>query len=239
MTFLLSNDDGIDAPGIAALATALKHLDRLGQTSQMVVAPDRQYSGCGHQVTVDRPIAVTQRDSHHYAVSGTPADCIRLALSQFCPKPSWILSGINAGGNLGVDAYISGTIAAVREGAMQGIPGIAISQYHDRQKPWDWEQSTQLTTRVLAKLLEWGCDPGTFWNVNLPHLADQQEGKTLEQAIPDLVMCAASTSPLPVNYRQTPDGYWYYGDYQSREALAGTDVATCFAGNIAIVRMAV
>jgi 5'-nucleotidase len=229
MTYLLSNDDGIDAPGIAALASALDHL---GKSSQIVVAPDRQYSGCGHQVTVDRPIAVDPRDASHYAISGTPADCIRLALHQLCPHPCWILSGINAGGNMGVDAYISGTLAAVREGAMHGIPGIAISQYRDRYKPLDWERSTQLTMRVLGHLFDWGCDRGTFWNVNLPHLADEVEE-------PDLVVCKASTSPLPINYQQTPEGYLYQGDYQSREALPGTDVAACFAGKIAIVRVAV
>lgn len=229
MIYLLSNDDGIDAPGIAALAAAL---DRLGKSSQIVVAPDRQYSGCGHQVTVDRPIAVAQRDANHYAISGTPADCIRLALDRICPHPGWILSGINAGGNLGVDAYISGTLAAVREGAMHGLPGIAISQYRDRHKPLNWERSTQLTRRVLDYLLDQGCDRGTFWNVNLPHLADETEE-------PEMVVCEASTSPLPIRYQQTPEGYLYQGDYQSREALPGTDVAACFTGQIAIVRVAV
>jgi 5'-nucleotidase len=229
MTYLLSNDDGIDAPGLAALTAAL---GSLGIASPVIVAPDRQYSGCGHQVTVDRPIVVDRRDPQHYAISGTPADCIRLALHEFCPKPAWILSGINAGGNLGVDAYMSGTLAAVREGAMHGIPGIAISQYRDRTKPLNWERSTQLTTRVLRDLLAWGCDRGTFWNVNLPHITEEADE-------PEVVICAASTSPLPIRYQSTPEGYGYQGDYQSREALPGTDVAVCFAGKIAIVQLKV
>lgn len=229
MTYLLSNDDGIDAPGLAALTAAL---EPLGISSPVIVAPDRQYSGCGHQVTVAQPIAVDVRDSQHYAISGTPADCIRLALHQLCPHPSWILAGINAGGNMGVDAYISGTLAAVREGAMHGIPGIAISQYHDRAQPLNWARSAQFATRVLRDIFEWGCDRGTFWNVNLPHLADETEE-------PEIVICKASTSPLPIHYQQTPEGYLYQGNYQSREALAGTDVAACFAGKIAIVRVVV
>ena len=120
MTIILTNDDGIDAPGIQALLQAVS-----GKT--IMVAPLGQLSGCGHQVTAHSPIHVDRRSEVEYAVGGTPADCVRIALHHVCAKPDLVLSGINAGGNLGVDVYISGTVAAVREAAMHGIPGVAIS----------------------------------------------------------------------------------------------------------------
>jgi len=229
MTFLLSNDDGIDAPGIAAMADALAIL---GHSAPVTVAPDREQSGCGHRVTTRTPIVVETRDDRHHAVSGTPADCIRLALHQFCPRPSWVLAGINAGGNMGVDAYISGTLAAVREGALHGVPGIAISQYRNRQKLDNWQRTTAMAARVLEILLDRPCDRGTFWNVNLPHLDDDAPD-------PEIVFCEASTSPLPLDYQVMPEGYQYQGNYQQREATPGTDVAVCFSGHIAIVQLSV
>ena len=116
MTIILTNDDGIDAAGIRALATAVNG-------NSIFIAPNTQYSNCGHQVTTDQPIQVERRSSLEYAVFGTPADCIRLAIYQLCPQISWVISGINHGGNMGVDVYISGTVAAVREAAFHGIPG--------------------------------------------------------------------------------------------------------------------
>ena len=107
MTFLLTNDDGIDAPGIQALYEAL---DRQG----VWVAPILQHSGWGHRVTTDVPITVEQRGTDRYAVHGTPADCTRLGLMHFYPDTEWVIAGINAGGNLGIDMYLSGTVAAVR-----------------------------------------------------------------------------------------------------------------------------
>ncbi|MGD1902916.1 MAG: 5'/3'-nucleotidase SurE [Geitlerinemataceae cyanobacterium] len=227
MTFLLSNDDGIDALGIAAMADALT---QLGHTAPVFIAPDREQSGCGHRVTTRTPIAVETRDDRHHAISGTPADCVRLGLHALCPEASWVLSGINAGGNMGVDIYLSGTLAAVREGAMHGVPGIGISQYLNWQKPMNWEKTTAMAVRVLAALLDRGCERGTYWNVNLPHLDDGAPE-------PELVFCQSSTSPLLLDYRVAAEGYQYQGNYQMREALPGTDVATCFAGNIAIVKL--
>jgi 5'-nucleotidase len=197
-----------------------------------VIAPDRQYSGCGHQVTTHRPIAWKQLDARTYAISGTPADCIRLALFDLCPSPSWILSGINAGGNLGVDAYISGTLAAVREGAMSGIPGVAISQYCDRSAPVNWDIAQQWTSQVLTLLWSKDHQPGTFWNVNLPHWQGDNHH-------PDIIFCEPSTTPLPLDYAKTEAGYQYQGVYQKRVRSPGTDVDFCFAGNIAVTRLSV
>ncbi len=121
---ILTNDDGWDAPGLAALARAAKGL---GQCH--VVAPIGPISGCGHRVTTHAPIAVARPKEGCVSVAGTPADCVRLALHHLVPRPTWVLSGINAGGNLGTDVHYSGTVAAVREAAIHGVPGIALSHY--------------------------------------------------------------------------------------------------------------
>src|SRR5262245_38460098 len=110
MKLLLTNDDGIDAPGIQALVQAAQALGE-----PVVVAPMQAHSGCSHRVTTEEPIRVQQRSPSSYAVEGTPADCVRLALHSIAPETTWVLSGINAGGNLGADVHISGTVAAVRE----------------------------------------------------------------------------------------------------------------------------
>jgi 5'-nucleotidase len=126
-TLLLTNDDGIDAPGIAALAEAVE-----GLGVRKVVAPFGPYSGCGHVVTTHKPLVVTTRPDGRHAVEGTPADCVRLALHHLEPAFDWVVSGINAGGNLGTDVHHSGTVAAVREAVIHGRPGIAVSQYMAR-----------------------------------------------------------------------------------------------------------
>lgn len=128
MKIVLTNDDGIDAPGIKALGEAISG-------EKIWIAPEKEYSQCGHQVTTNQGIKVEKRSEIEYAIGGTPADCIRLAVSHLCPDLSWVISGINSGGNMGVDVYISGTVAAVREAAIQGIPGIALSQYRKKENP--------------------------------------------------------------------------------------------------------
>jgi len=233
LTIILTNDDGIGAPGIEALRSAITE-------ETIVVAPDRQYSGCGHQVTTQSSIRVEQRSPKDYAVSGTPADCTRVAIAQLCPQIDWILSGINSGGNMGVDEYISGTVAAVREAAFHGINSIAISQYRQGKRipgrleksEIDWEGAKRRTQKVLEKLMSRPCEPGTFWNVNLPALdPDDRE--------PEIVFCRPSIRPLPLNYRIEGEYFTYVGSYQNRERTPGTDVDICFGGNIAISQLSV
>ncbi|MGK7934560.1 MAG: 5'/3'-nucleotidase SurE [Xenococcaceae cyanobacterium] len=223
MTIILTNDDGIDAPGIKALKQAVN-----GQS--MIVAPTQQHSGCGHKVTTRRPLQLQCRSPHEYAVDGTPADCTRIALTHIANDVEWVLSGINAGGNLGIDVYISGTVAAVREAAIHGIPGIAISHWIKKPLVIDWEIATQWTTRVLDKLRYHPLPTGSFWNVNLPHLEPGAKE-------PEIVLCQPSTDPLPVNYRVEQDLYYYHGEYAQRDRSPHTDVDVCFAGNIAVTQI--
>ena len=129
MHVLLTNDDGIDAPGLAALEGALSALATVS-----VVAPQQCYSGCGHRVTSHHAVRVEQLAERRFKVHGTPADCTRLALAELAPDVDWVVGGINDGGNLGVDVLMSGTVAAVREASWLGKPGIAISQFARRDR---------------------------------------------------------------------------------------------------------
>ena len=220
MTIILTNDDGIDAPGIRALQQAVT-----GES--VIVAPPTQYSGCGHQVTTQRGMKLEKRSIREYVLDGTPVDCTRVAITQIATNTKLVLSGINAGGNMGTDVYISGTVAAVREAAIHGIPGIAISHWIKRPLVIDWEVASRWTSRVLKDLLSRPAPPCSFWNVNLPHLEpDQPE--------PKIILCEPSIAPLPVNYRIEDDMYYYHGEYAKRDRHPGTDVDICFSGNIAV-----
>jgi 5'-nucleotidase len=222
MTIILTNDDGIDAPGIRALQQAISETG-----TSIIVAPKEPHSGCGHQVTTHQGIKLEKRSATEYALEGTPADCTRLAIKIIATNTKLVLSGINAGGNLGTDVYISGTVAAVREAAIHGIPGIAISHWIKKPLLIDWSVATRWTTRVLEDLLSRPSPPGSFWNVNLPHLES-------EQPEPKIILCEPSIAPLPVDFRVEGDTYYYQGEYAKRDRITGTDVDICFGGNIAV-----
>jgi 5'-nucleotidase len=233
--YLLTNDDGIDAPGISALQLAV-------DCQGTIIAPLSHQSGCGHQVTTDRPIGITTRPNPYhpvttdansnYAIAGTPADCVRIAVKYLQLDVDYVLSGINAGGNLGVDAYISGTIAAVREAAILGIPGIAISQYKKSPHPIDWAISTKLARYAIDRLLSLPLPPKSFWNVNLPY-------RSSLSTLPQIVVCEPSDDPLPIDYQRSGDELIYAGVYRDRHRTLGTDVDVCFNGDIAVTQLRV
>lgn len=224
MTIVLTNDDGIDAPGIRALHQAL------GSRAAAIVAPDRPLSGCSHQLNRGGPILLAPRHSSEYAIGGTPADCTRVALSHLYPQARWLLSGINAGGNLGADIHVSGTVAAVREATLLRVRGIALSHYIHRGRPIDWALATRLATKVLDRLLAHPLETGQFWNVNLPHV-------TTADPEPELVFCPLCTQPLPTDFIVDGNQFHYVGDYSQRRCDPGSDVAVCFGGHISVTRI--
>ena len=225
MNIIITNDDGIDAPGIRALQKSIN-----GNYKSIIVAPQEHLSGCGHQVTTHRAIQLEKRSTDEYAIDGTPADCTRMAITQIANEVDWVLSGINAGGNLGTDVYISGTVAAVREAAIHGIKGIAVSHWIKRPLVIDWEMATKWTMGVLEDLLNRPLAPGSFWNVNLPHLEP-------DASEPEIVFCQPSIDPLPVDFRVEGDLYYYRGEYAKRDRTPNTDVDVCFSGNIAVTEI--
>ena len=223
---VLTNDDGIDAPGLRALAAALE--EALGE-APCIVAPNRCYSGCSQQVTMTAPIRVEQRGPRCWAVEGSPADCARLAITNLVPGCRLVLSGINHGGNLGHDIFLSGTVGAAREAALLGVDAVALSHYFRSGLAVDWAQAARWAVAALESL-PWSAPGGPrLWNINLPHLDVPRNG------VPPIQHCVPCTRPLPVSYT-LKDGAYYYdaGRYHTRSREAGTDVAVCFGGGIAI-----
>jgi 5'-nucleotidase len=225
MKLLLSNDDGIDASGLQALAGAATAFGEIA-----VVAPAGPQSGVSHAVTYEGPVRIEARGINQFAVHGTPADCSRLGLLKVAPDARWVLSGINHGGNLGADVYYSGTVAAVREAVLHGWPGIAFSHYCKRGMEVNWPRAAGWVARVLTELLPRPVEPGLFYNVNFPHLAPTDDD-------PDIVHCPLDPHPLPLSYRHEEEDLFYDGDYHNRMRTPGADVDVCFGGKIAVTAM--
>ncbi|MFN5288615.1 MAG: 5'/3'-nucleotidase SurE [Planctomycetia bacterium] len=227
MQILLTNDDGYRAPGIHALKNALGDIGK-----PIILAPLVELSGCGHRVTTHQPLKLEFQEPELYSLDGTPADCVRVGLHSAMKNVDWVFSGINSGGNLGVDVFISGTVAAVREGAIHGSPGMAFSQYRKKGLEVDWALAARWAKMVANRLMQESILPGEFWNVNFPHLERPLE-------TPELVFCKPSASPLPLDFKAFDNQFQYSGDYHSRHHLEGTDVEACFSGRIAISKLGV
>jgi 5'-nucleotidase len=223
MKFLVTNDDGIEAGGIRALADAASEF---GQP--VIVAPAGPQSGVSHAVTWKEGVRIEERDQNRFAIHGTPADCTRLGLLRIVPKADWVLSGINHGSNLGADMYYSGTVAAVREAVLHGWPGIAVSHYYKAGTEFDWVRAAQWVRPILKELLAKPIEPGLFYNVNLPHLEAGADN-------PEVIWCELDPKPLPLNYRHEEEsGLFFAGDYRLRDRTPGADVDVCFNGSIAV-----
>jgi 5'-nucleotidase len=155
-----------------------------------------------------------------------------VALHGLIPAVEWVLSGINAGGNLGADVWHSGTVAAVREAALHGRPGIALSHYRRRGFEFDWGRAAAWVLPLLRELMARPWQPGTFWNINLPHL---EAGAPA----PEVVFCPLDTGPLPLTYNLVDGRFHYAGDYHNRARVRGSDVDVCFGGRIAVTLLSV
>ena len=225
MRFIVTNDDGVEAPGLAALARVA---GARGEVT--VVAPRDARSGVGHQLTTDAPIAVESLGARRHRVDGSPADCARLALLELAAGADWLLSGINHGGNLGADVYTSGTVAAAREAALLGARAIAVSHYLGRERTIDWSLAEARLCPVIDLLLAQPLADGHFWSVNLPHPPDDAI------ALP-IVFCGLDTRPLEVRYRRDGEAFVYTGDYHSRPRQPGRDVDVCMGGSIAVTKV--
>lgn len=224
MHVLLTNDDGISAPGLQALESAMQQLG----WQFTVVAPAMEHSQCGHRVTTHQHLKVETLGVNRHAVHGTPADCVRLALFALDLKPDLVLSGVNAGGNMGQDVVISGTVAAAREAAYHGIRAMALSHYIIREFALDWQRTAAWISQIVQETYAQDQPLCTFWNINLPHLPPGQS------ALPPRILCKPARSPLNVSYRKEEQGYLYSASYSSRPRDADSDVEVCFSGKAAI-----
>lgn len=226
MKFLLTNDDGIDALGLNLLADVCRELGEV-----TVVAPDAEQSGVGHRVRTrgalkldQRPIA--GRSETRYALASTPADCTRVGLRALSVAADWVMSGLNHGGNLGIDVNMSGTVAGAREGAILGCQAIAISQVLSVRYPPNPELVRRMTARVIRELTKRPLAAGQLYNVNLPFSPESEE--------PEIVLCAPDPSPHDVRYTAVDGGFEYAGVFLNRPRQPGLDVDVVFAGKIAV-----
>ncbi len=221
---LVTNDDGWDAIGIRTLVEVAK---QFGET--YVVAPEKPQSGFSHQLTLHRSMAFVERAPNWFSLDGTPADCVRIGLTQLGTTFDCVLAGVNDGGNLGADLYLSGTVAAAREANFFSMPSLAISQYRKRYNdPFDWLQTNIMAARVLEK---WFSTDHTsayrFCNVNLPDTTLGLDPNTVS-----INHCCVDQNPFPANYRSESSGFVYSGRYSDREVTPGGDMDLCFGGAI-------
>ena len=163
---LLTNDDGVNAPGIASLAEVMRTFADVS-----IVAPLSEMSAMGHAITISDPLKVSEifKDDIHYGwgIGGTPADCVKLAINgDLAPRPDLVISGINQGANVGVDIIYSGTVSAAYEGTILSIPSMAISLDSFIQK--DFVAAGKVAVILAKKILEEGLPEGTLLNVNIP-----------------------------------------------------------------------
>lgn len=170
MRVLVSNDDGVDAPGIRVLA------ERLGAVGKVtVVAPDRDRSGASNSLTLDAPIRVARMDNGYYRVAGTPTDCVHLALSGLLDEePHIVVSGINNSANLGDDVIYSGTVSAAMEGRFLGLPAIAVSLVSKDHRGEHYESAARAVRLLMERLLVDPLPADTILNVNVPDLPWEQ-----------------------------------------------------------------
>jgi 5'-nucleotidase len=166
---LLTNDDGVYAPGLRAMRAELK---KLGDVT--IVAPAGEQSAVGHSITLLTPLLVQEvvdedQQPMGWAVEGRPADCVKLALMELLPqRPDLVVSGLNAGSNAGINILYSGTVAAAVEGAFFRCTSIAVSQEYTKPKPLDFPRGAALAAKVIKQILEREPAAGTLFNVNIP-----------------------------------------------------------------------
>jgi len=200
---LVSNDDGINAPGIAILEAIARQFS----DDVWVVAPADEQSGAGHSLTLTKPLRIRQVEAKRWAVSGTPTDCIMMAVNQIMKDslPTLILSGINRGGNLAEDVTYSGTVSVAMEGTLAGIPSIALSQCIRPNEKTQWATAEKYAPEVIKGLLDFEWPEDVLMNVNFPAFpSDEIKGiRVTEQGRREMV-------GNNIEERTDPRGFKYY-----------------------------
>jgi len=234
MHILVTNDDGVQAPGLLALAQAMR---QIGQVT--VVAPDRNWSASGHVKTLERPIRVTETlladGSAAYMSDGAPSDCVALPLLGYVDKVDLVVSGINPFSNIGHDVTYSGTVTAAMEAVIAGVPGIAFSlasQDKPANVPTDYGPGGEIAKRVVQKVLEGGGLPeGVVLNVNIPYLS--------VEATKGFIITRQGLRVYRdvLDRRVDPRGrpyYWIGGEAPTGVNEEGTDVGALASGYVSI-----
>ena len=214
---LCSNDDGIEAPHLEALAVRIEAFAEV-----IVVAPERQRSAASHAITLHKPLRLTEVRRGRFSLSGTPVDCVYLAILKLCDrKPDVVVSGVNDGFNLGSDVFYSGTVAAAVEGALRGAAGIACSLAPRAAHP---DEAIRFAAEVVRAAVAEPMPRGTVLNVNLPGTGtDQYQWTTLGRRLYE----------DDVSERKDPRGrpyYWVGGGPAGHDDVEGTDCVAVAKG---------
>lgn len=230
MRILISNDDGIHAPGIEILADAVADLGDID-----IVAPAQEQSGASHSVTLNQPLRpspVSRKGSPFgLSVNGTPADCVKLAVHHLLPRtPDLILSGINCGSNAGICAIYSGTISAAAEGTILGIPSIAFSLC-SHGSPLHWNTAGEVARNIVENFTTSGLPGNTMLNVNIPNLAmDRLRGFSVAPM-------GKSRYIDEFEERTDPRGekyYWLVGEVHRSDTSRKSDLDALEEGHVAL-----
>jgi len=216
---LICNDDGITAPGIRALIEAMKPLGEI-----VIVAPDSPQSGMGHAVTISKPLRLDKTDIYGdilaYQCSGTPADCVKLAVDKVLHrKPDLLVSGINHGSNSSINVIYSGTMSAAVEGAIEGIPSVGFSLCNFAYDA-DFALAHKIAHKVGANIIQNGLPSGTLLNVNIPNIS--------ESDLKGIKVCRQATAKWQEEFdeRRDPNGrryFWLTGKFVNLDKGEDTD----------------
>jgi 5'-nucleotidase len=216
---LVTNDDGVTAPGIAALVESVRHLGTV-----VVVAPDSPQSGMGHAITIHDPLRLTHirlfKGIETYQCSGTPVDCVKLAVDKILHrKPDLCVSGINHGSNSSINVIYSGTMSAAMEAAIEGIPAIGFSLL-DYSFEADFTAARQYASRISEQVLKKGLPENTLLNVNIPKLRVSK--------IKGIKVCRQATAKYDEEFAERVDPrnnkyYWLTGKFVNRDNGLDTD----------------
>jgi 5'-nucleotidase len=229
MLALLTNDDGMYAPGLAAMEQALA-----GRLETTVVAPATEQSGVGHAITFLSPLTAKEvfagERRRGWAVDGSPADAVKLGISAFCPRrPEVVISGINSGLNAGINVLYSGTVAAAIEGAFFGITSIAVSLEWDDHA--DYERAAEIAAVVIERLLARQPPAGSLFNVNIPTAA--LTGQPAVRVVPMSVARYGEAFERRVDPRGR-NYYWATNDPPPPPSAVESDITALTAGAITI-----
>jgi 5'-nucleotidase len=235
---LVTNDDGVEGEGLIVLARALAELGDV-----TVVAPDRDRSGVGHALSIHDPVRVHElkhRDVRTFACTGTPADCVVIGSYDLCGGlPSLLISGINRGANLGDDVNYSGTVAAAIEGALVGVPSVAISlaaTWPEFSRVHHWASATEAALLIAGDILRDGLPPRTYLNVNVPnHPAHELAGVRWTRQ-------GRKKYGDRLDPRRDPRGgayYWIWGSFDPSQIEDGTDLAAIRDRYVSVTPMTV
>ena len=226
---LLTNDDGIHAPGLTML---FEYSRELGQP--VIIAPEHDNSAASHSLTMNRPLRVREIEANIYAINGTPTDCVTIGIGKILPhRPDLVISGINPGPNLGDDISYSGTVSAAIESTMLGLPAVAVSLAAEAE-PLHYETAAAFTVRLARIILAQGLPRDTLLNVNVPNTTpDRITGVAFTRRGRRLYEDAIKETRDPWGRKH----YWIGGGTPSFDAGEDTDSAAISVNKISITPM--